>query len=167
MYARKLVEVTSGGPVLYHVPMDVRRRWAVLAAKAIVDVHAVQVIHCDITPRNFLLNAELDLRISDFAGCSVSGPSPVIAPGARYQPPGWNWKHKAVEQDGVFALGSVLYFIMVGTEPYADLEEQEVENLFHEAKFPHVVDQVPCGAVMPACWDRTFLFCKANSGCLE
>lgn len=158
-YARKLVEVTTGGRVLSRVPIEVRRRWAVQAAKAIIDVHAVQVIHCDITPRNFLLNAELDLRISDFAGCSISGSRPLIAPGPRYQPPGWNWKRKAVEEDDVFALGSVLYFIMVGTEPYADLEEEEVEELFQGAKFPHV-DQLPCGGVIQGCWDRTFSSAK-------
>ena len=32
----------------------------------------------------------------------------------------------AIESDDVFALGSVLYFIMVRTEPYVDLEEEEV-----------------------------------------
>ncbi|KND87414.1 hypothetical protein TOPH_07941 [Tolypocladium ophioglossoides CBS 100239] len=89
-----------------------------------------------------LLNAQLDLYIADFAGCSISWSAPLIAPGSRYQPPGWNWKRKAMEEDDVFALGSVLYFIMVGTEPYADLEE--VHSLFQTARFPNV-DQFTCG----------------------
>ncbi|OAQ59760.1 protein kinase-like domain [Pochonia chlamydosporia 170] len=154
-YVGKLVEVTTGDQVINHVPIEVRRRWAVQATRAITVVHSAQVIHCDITPRNFLLNAQLDLRISDFAGCSISGSPPLIAPGSRYQPPGWNWKRKAVEEDDVFALGSVLYFIMVGREPYPDLEEEEVHELFQGAKFPHV-DQLPCGEIIHSCWDGTF-----------
>ncbi|OAA35076.1 Protein kinase-like domain protein [Metarhizium rileyi] len=154
-YARKHVEVTADDRVLNHVPMEVRTRWAVQAAKAIADVHAVQVVHCDVTPRNFLLSAELDLRVSDFAGCSISGSSPLIAPGARYQPPGWNWKLKALEEHDLFALGSVLYFIMVGIELYADLEEDEAEDLFRGGEFPPV-DHLPCAGVIQGCWNMTY-----------
>ncbi|POR30943.1 3-phosphoinositide-dependent protein kinase 1 [Tolypocladium paradoxum] len=153
-YVRKLAEVTTGDRVVNHVPAAVRRRWAVQAARALTVVHAAGVIHCDITPRNFLLNAQLDLHIADFAGCSISGSAPLIAPGSRYQPPGGNWKRKAMEEDDVFALGSVFYFIMVGTEPYADLEEEEVHDLFQRAKFPNV-DQLACGRIIRGCWDGT------------
>ncbi|KYK57231.1 hypothetical protein DCS_04238 [Drechmeria coniospora] len=151
-YVKTTAEATTGD--VQHVPANLRRRWAVQAARALTVVHAAEVIHCDVTPRNFLLNAQLDLYIADFAGCSISGSARLVAPGSRYQPPGWNWKRKAVESDDVFALGSVLYFIIVGTEPYANLEEDEVHDLFQKAKFPNV-DQLPCGGVIQGCWDGT------------
>ncbi|KND87662.1 3-phosphoinositide-dependent protein kinase 1 [Tolypocladium ophioglossoides CBS 100239] len=151
-YVGKIAEATTGDRVVNHVPAQVRRRWVVQAARALTVIHAAEVIHCDITPRNFLLNAQLDLHIADFAGCSISGSAPLIAPGSRYQPPGWTWNRKATESDDVFALGSVLYFIMVGTEPYADLEEEEVHHLFQRAEFPNV-DQLACGRIIQGCWD--------------
>ncbi|EFY84420.1 hypothetical protein MAC_09522 [Metarhizium acridum CQMa 102] len=154
-YVGKRVEkATCGNEVINHIPIQVRQRWAIQAARALADVHAAQVIHCDVTPRNFLLNADLDLRISDFAGCSIAGSPPLVAPGPRYLPPGWSWNRKAVEADDIFALGSVLYFIIVGIEPYADLEEEEVEELFQGAKFPHV-DQLSCGGIIQDCWHGT------------
>lgn len=153
-HVRERAEVTTGDLIVYHVPAQVRRRWAVQAARAIEVLHAARIIHCDITPRNFLLSARLDLHVADFAGCSISGSAPLIAPGPRYQPPGWNWKRKAMAEDDVFALGSVLYFIMVGTEPYADLEEEEVHDLFQRAKFPNV-DGIACGRIIQGCWDAT------------
>lgn len=152
-YIRRLTEVTESNQVINHVPTKVRRRWAVQAARALTALHAAEVIHCDVTPRNFLLNAQLDLHIADFAGCSISGSAPLIAPGPRYQPTGWNWKRKAIEEDDVFALGSVSYFIMIGIEPYRDLEEEEV-HLFQRAKFPNV-DQLACGTIIQGCWGGT------------
>lgn len=153
-YVRKFAEVTTSDPVVTHVPAEVRRRWAIQAARAVAALHAAMIIHCDITPRNFLLNAHLDLHVADFAGCSIFGSASLIAPGARYQPPGWNWKRKAMEEDDVFALGSVLYFIMAGKEPYADLEEEDVHDLFQRAKFP-TVDRLACGEIIQGCWDGT------------
>ncbi|KJZ69933.1 hypothetical protein HIM_10671 [Hirsutella minnesotensis 3608] len=148
-YVRELAEAKHGD-----VPAQVRRRWAVQAARAVEALHAAMIIHCDVTPRNFLLNAHLDLHIADFAGCSISGSPSLIAPGARYQPPRWSWKRKAMQEDDVFALGSVLYFIMVGTEPYADLEEETVHDLFQRSKFPKV-DGLACGEIIQGCWDGT------------
>ncbi|PNY27595.1 3-phosphoinositide-dependent protein kinase 1 [Tolypocladium capitatum] len=107
-YVRKLTEVTTSNRVVNHVPAEVRPRWAVQALRALTVVHATEAIHCNITPRNFLGSPHCRLRRS------------------RYQPPGWNWKRKAMEDDDVFALGSVSTSL-VGIEPYADLE---VHGLF-------------------------------------
>ncbi len=71
----------------------------------------------------------------------------------------------AIESDDVFALGSVLYFIMVRTEPYVDLEEEEV----------HVVSESKVPECRPTrMWKdylgllgRKRIYCRGSSGCLE
>lgn len=136
------------------VPDKIRQRWTLQAASALSALHAAGVIHCDVTPRNFMLNASLDLHIADFAGSSFAGSTPTIAAGPRFQPPGWSWHLPAKESDDVFALGSVIYFIMVGEEPYAELLQEDVEERFREAAFPDVSD-VACGATIRGCWDGT------------
>ena len=56
--------------------MSLRRRWAKQAAEGVRLLHSHGVIH-DISPRNFLLDGELDLKIADFAGLSLLDSGPV------------------------------------------------------------------------------------------
>ncbi|PHH80907.1 hypothetical protein CDD80_5827 [Ophiocordyceps camponoti-rufipedis] len=141
-------------PVVNYVSHQLRRRWVVEAARALAVVHAADITHCDFVPRKLLLDEQLHLYISGFAGSSVSGSSTLFCAGSRYLPPGWDCRAGSVASDDVFALGSVMYFIMTGTEVYADLEEDKAEELIQRAEFP-VVDQIACGSVIQACWDGT------------
>ncbi|OAR05361.1 hypothetical protein LLEC1_07127 [Akanthomyces lecanii] len=134
------------------IACDMQRQWTLQAASAVSALHAADVIHCDVTPRNFLLNGSLDLHIADFAGSSAAGSTRTIAAGTRFQPPGWDWHRPANVADDIFALGSVMYFIMVGEEPYPEMPEADVERLFEEGKFPQVSHLV-CGAAIQGCWD--------------
>ncbi|KAL2756567.1 hypothetical protein ACRALDRAFT_208498 [Sodiomyces alcalophilus JCM 7366] len=86
------------------IPAEMRRPASALLA--------VDVIHCHVAPRNFILNATLDLHIADFAGSSVARSSPTVGPGPRYEPPNWSWHRPGNKSDDIFALGSVMYFIM-------------------------------------------------------
>jgi tRNA A-37 threonylcarbamoyl transferase component Bud32 len=38
------------------IPLQLRLKWARQAAEAVATVHAANVIHCDLSPRNFLLD---------------------------------------------------------------------------------------------------------------
>lgn len=134
------------------IPDETRQRWTLQAAAALKALHAVNVIHCDLTPRNLFLDATLDLHVADFAGSSVDGSVPTIAAGPRFQRPGQ--RCTADRSDDIFALGSVIYFIMVGHEPYAELQEEEVEQLFSKASFPDV-SRLVCGATIRRCWEGT------------
>lgn len=134
------------------VDMDVRRRWTLQAAAALKALHAAGVIHSDVTPRNFMLDADLKLYISDFAGSSLDGADSTVAGGSKYQPPGWRWNRPPQVEDDIFALGSVMYFIMAGKEPYDGVEDEEVEALFKEGKFPDV-SGLDCASTIQGCWD--------------
>jgi serine/threonine protein kinase len=55
------------------IPIRQRLQWAREAAEGLQLLHSANVIHCDVEPRNFLLDAELSLKIADFSGSSLEG----------------------------------------------------------------------------------------------
>lgn len=109
-------------------------------------------MHNDIAPRNFLLDENLNLRICDFGGCSLQNEtSSPCSPGSRYEARPWTRDYVPTQADDIFALGSVLYFIMSGVEPYSNLDDEEVERRFVDRQFPES-RHLGCGAVIQDCW---------------
>ncbi|KAM3485468.1 hypothetical protein MY8738_001234 [Beauveria namnaoensis] len=134
------------------VDLETRGKWATQTARALASLHDKEVIHADVAPRNFLLNSSLDLCICDFAGSIFpGGPEKTGAPGSRYQAGPWGRGYVPTKADDLFALGSVLYFIMTGNEPYIDLTDIEVERRFQAAEFPET-SSIPYGSVIDGCW---------------
>lgn len=136
---------------------DISRRrrllWSCQAAEAVGVLHNHQVIHCDLSPRNFLLDAELNLKISDFGGASLCGSDPSAVPATRFCHPGFDFNVCPVYADDVFSLGSLIYFIMTGFYPYHDLPSDEVERLYERHEFPDT-SLIICGDIIAQCWDR-------------
>ncbi|KAH8907461.1 kinase-like protein [Coniochaeta sp. PMI_546] len=138
------------------VSLETRLKWVLHAAKALAVVHAAGVTHNDVAPRNFLLDEHLDLQICDFAGSSLpGGRCSTCAPGPRYQSRSWSRDYVPTQVDDIFALGSVMYFILAGEEPYSDLDDEEVERRFVKQDFP-TTSQVCCGTVIQDCWQGHF-----------
>lgn len=132
-----------------------RLRWATQAADALAGLHARGIVHADVAPRNFLLDDTLDLRICDFAGSSSPArPIPPSCPGTRYQRRPWGRDYVPVERDDIFALGSVLYYIMAGEEVFSNLEEEEIERRFHLQQFPSIQNLLQ--SVINGCWIGSF-----------
>ncbi|OAA54842.1 phosphotransferase enzyme family protein [Niveomyces insectorum RCEF 264] len=131
-----------------------RRRWAVQTAQALKALHDANVIHSDFAPRNLLLDAALNVYISDFAGSSVDGAAYMVCGGPRYTAPFWTFSKPPERADDLFSLGSVLYLIMTSTEPFADKDESDVIKLFEAAVFPDTTG-VDCGHVIQGCWKGT------------
>ncbi|PWY62437.1 kinase-like protein [Aspergillus eucalypticola CBS 122712] len=102
-------------------------------------LHAHHIIHCDLSPRNFLLDSSLNVKIAGFGGASLCGSEPSATPATRVRPPGYDWNIPPVFGDDIFGLGSLIYFIMTGTHPYKDNLSDEVEKLYEVQQFPDVV----------------------------
>ncbi|RSL79853.1 hypothetical protein CDV31_017170 [Fusarium ambrosium] len=132
-----------------------RRQWAAEAAEAMELLHSHGVLHADVGPHNFLLDAELSLRICDFGGSSLDGSRAMVIPGVRYRlpiPAGRPLQPTSVKED-LFALGSTIYFIVTGREPYTELgdDEKEVQKRYGEGVFPDLAG-VPFGETIALCW---------------
>lgn len=129
-----------------------RLQWAREAAEGLQLLHAVDVIHCDVEPKNFFLDANLHLKIADFSGSSLDGYQPSACVNPRFLHPNFDWRHQPVAQDDLFSLGSLIYFIMTGHYPFHELASDEVETNYKNHKFPDV-SGVICGDVIRRCWN--------------
>lgn len=136
-----------------NIGMSLRQRyiWVVQAAESIELLHSNDIVQGDVGPRNFLLDTNLDLKICDFGGSSIDGSKATVAPGVRYRLPS---QQPATIKEDLFALGSTIYFIATGREPYHELcDEEEVERLYQAGTFPTLHD-VPFAEAITLCWTQ-------------
>ncbi|RAH53574.1 kinase-like protein [Aspergillus piperis CBS 112811] len=129
---------------------SMRRKWARQAAEGVQLLHHHNIIHSDLSPHNFLVDSNLDLKVSDFAGASVFGAPGSALPGTRYRDPHVEG-YVLRSSDDIFSLGSVIYFIMTGKHPYQDLPSDNVKYLFQCSQFPEV-GHLSCGSIIRRCW---------------
>lgn len=140
-----------------------RLAWASQATEALVAVHEKHVLHRDISVNNLLLDAALNLRLSDFQGQILAPNGAVIEDGLsvectksfmpRADSDRADWRTE------IFALGSAFYYIMEGHEPYPDLDpgcdEEQIEERFTSGQFPEVrCSSMSC--VIHKCWAGRF-----------
>ncbi|KAJ0414509.1 kinase-like domain-containing protein [Aspergillus carlsbadensis] len=135
------------------ITIQLQIQWSLQAAEAIGVLHSHAAIHCDLSPRNFLLDSELNVRIADFGGASLCGSEPSATPATRFLPPGYDSNATPVFQVDLFSLGSLIHFIMAGSYPYEDLPCDKVESLFEVDEFPDV-SSITAGDIIMQCWKR-------------
>lgn len=131
-----------------------RQQWVMEAAEGLELLHSHGVIQGDVGPHNFLLDSVLGLKISDFAGSSLDGSRAMVISGVRYRLPSLTRGRvqPATVKEDLFSLGSTIYFIATGHEPYNELEdEDEVERLYTDGVFPEL-SNVPFGDIIDLCW---------------
>ncbi|KAK4235065.1 kinase-like domain-containing protein [Achaetomium macrosporum] len=118
------------------ITLPERLQWACDAAESLHLLHSHGIIHCDLKPENFLLDSSSRLKIIDFSGSSFDG---LVGSAI-----------KSTRTD-LFALGSTIYEIMTGRQPYEELSDEEVEARYSRKIFPSV-QGVPCGRVIMDYW---------------
>lgn len=131
-----------------------RIRWSIQATEALVYVHSRGVIHCDIHPSNFLIDDRFDLRLCDFSGSLFGNLDGTGMESVRYFLPRDPHAIPNIRSD-LFALGSLIYFIMSGHDPYDDLSEDEVSTLYSRAEFPNT-ESIACGCIIVGCWNGKY-----------
>jgi len=139
----------------WHIKSVQRLRWISQTLESIQLLHSRGIIHCDIGPHNILLDAEMNLKITDFSGSSLDGSRAMICPKTRYTAPDPNWNPgqlPTVEED-IFSLGSTIYFIIMGSSPFNGLPDEVVERKFLDGQFPNLTG-VPCADIIRMCWQR-------------
>jgi serine/threonine protein kinase len=126
-----------------------RQQWVRDVTEGVELLHSHDVIQGDVGPHNFLVDVDLRLKICDFGGSSLDGSQATVAPGIRYRLPSFG--DTTVKED-LFALGSTIYFIATGHEPYEELtDETQVEKLYKNGTFPEL-SEVPFAEIIALCW---------------
>ncbi len=157
------------------VSLDRRLVWCVQAAEAVAFIHSRRVLHCDIRHDNFLVDANLDLRLADFQGLHFSPAGEVLFDGGscesvRASLPRSHPFRSCVRSD-LFALGSAIQFLVTGAKVFPDIVKcndtqedvlrwfhegvPEVERRFRACEFPPV-DEHACSAVTARCWRQLY-----------
>lgn len=116
---------------------------------AVTPLHDNNITHCDIKPRNLLLDTDLDLKFIDFSGLSIDRPKPTSGEGTRCYLLR-HWREPPTIATDLFALGSTLYEIFQGNSPY-EIPSHEVESLFKAKTYPDV-STIPYGQIIKECW---------------
>jgi serine/threonine protein kinase len=126
--------------------------WAQEAAEGLQLLHSAQVLHCDVGPKNFLLDGDLNLRIADFSGSSLEGSRPAACASTRFLPPSHDFRLGPSIQEDLYALGSTIYTIITGRPPFEELDSDEVKKCFRAHTFPDVTE-ILCGEIIQRCWN--------------
>jgi serine/threonine protein kinase len=108
-------------------------RWATQAARGLTFLHKHGVVQADVGCHNMLLSSDKQLKLCDFSGCSIDGkPSTVY-----YELRSQLQPHRPADRrTDIFALGSAMYEMSTGREPYEDLPECEVKRRFEDGILP-------------------------------
>lgn len=117
------MELASGGSLRDALRQEQRRPFEdrVVDARSIcaglAAIHAVGIIHRDVTPHNILRMADGRLVLSDF-GLAVEGAETSIAGGTpSYLPPETAMGERADQRSDVWQLGFVLHEVLFGRRP--------------------------------------------------
>lgn len=136
-----------------------RLMWAHQAAEAVAYIHSRSVLHCDISIGNLLLDANLDIKLSDFQGRLLKPDGTILLNGGAVESPMSSMPR--ADQDycdfktDMFALGTTIFFIITGSQPFTDIdpveEEEEVQRRFRDKEFPSL--EIDCGGdIVRRCW---------------
>lgn len=105
------------------------------AVEAVVFIHGKDVIHSDLSARQFLVGKGCNARLSDFGGSSLQGSEAIVMENAAHFLPRDEDAPNTIRSD-LFALGSTIYEILIGKKPYEGMEDEEIQRLFSEKVFP-------------------------------
>lgn len=130
-----------------------RRSWIRAMAEGLQVLHALGVVHCDLTPRNLLLDAQFHLRDADFGCSSVDGSATMAAASARFYPPQPSWSSPVTVSDGLFALASCIYEILTGAASFEGMPSPQMRVLVGLQQCPGLTG-LECASIMRDCWLR-------------
>ncbi|KAJ5114402.1 hypothetical protein NUU61_000161 [Penicillium alfredii] len=122
-----------------------------MAASAISLVHSFNVIHADISARNFLVADDLSIKLCDFSGSAISEKAPLVEEEDRYRMAPDSPRSTVTD---IFALGCLIFEITTGLRLYDEINDddyQEIESRYAIGQFP-CLDGLPYREIIHKCW---------------
>jgi len=132
-----------------------RRRWILQAVEGLAYLHTKGVIHYDFKPKNILLDENLEAKIADFGCSAFNGSKPTGGAGVRYAPPKGGNISSGVQLD-IFALGSTIYAILTGKDPFAGVDSEELGDRFWRCDYPDILEDVEMDKIVRNCWKGAY-----------
>jgi tRNA A-37 threonylcarbamoyl transferase component Bud32 len=142
-------------------------------AQAVAAAHRRGVTHCDIKPRNIVIDEQGQPRLLDFglsrlenAWCSPADPGHGITGTPQFMAPEQTWWDAAAigPRTDVFALGGVLYYLLSGHPPFQGDDLEAVlraaagcdfdRSIFEQRRVPQRVKAICLRAMSPRPEDR-------------
>jgi len=136
--------------------------WARQIIESVRFIHMMGVRHSDLRLDQWLLDADLNPRLSDFNGSGYDSAAALGLKGSKalgneissHYLPRDPMMDNGVESD-LFALGSVLYELVAGQRPYESLDDETIETLYTHGIFPSV-EEILLGDIILGCWKGQF-----------
>jgi serine/threonine protein kinase len=145
-------------------------KWAKQIAEAVDYMHRKGIVHCDLNARNILITDESDAVLADFGNCSIDGQQELgICYDVSCSRPGQDESHYA-SIDDIFALGSIIYELCTGIEPYNEKTEEEIAQLYKKGEFLNT-SHLEMENIINKCWQAKYEdaaeVLKDISGCIQ
>jgi serine/threonine protein kinase len=142
------------------------KRWARQMVEGVEYIHSKGVRHSDFRLEQWLVDSELNTRLSDFNASGFDdqpdlGIKGKLAQGLEVPShclPRDPEADNTVESD-LFALGSALYELVAGQTPYEGKDHESIEALFRKGEFPRT-DRLLLGDIIMGCWKNKFSSAK-------
>jgi len=134
-------------------PDEVVKRWVYEAAQGLAYIHRCGIIQGDVGCHNMLLSAEGTVKIGDFAGSSIDGSSATVDYEVRSK---LAVAGEPNEVSDIFALGSAMWEMAMGSPPFKDESWREVHGLYKRGKFPKLKSMPELGRIIRNCWEQRY-----------
>ena len=129
---------------LHHASLSQKLKWSQQVAEAVAYIHSRGVLHCDIHTHNLLPFDAENVELADFQGRHLFPDRSMHLDGYPSENiKSWMLRHDANHTDqktDISALGSAIYEIMQGHEPFLELDprddESEILARFESTRFP-------------------------------
>jgi len=137
--------------------ISTRTRWCHQIVEGIAFIHSKDIVHNDISARNILVSQSMDVKLCDFGSATKVGEEVLDMPEERYV----NYRRGPVYarvQDDLFAVGSLFYEVLEGSQPYQDIKSPEVRRRFNSLLFPPLNRMEPdyLARVVWKCWNEVY-----------
>ncbi|KAI0856634.1 kinase-like domain-containing protein [Xylaria cubensis] len=137
--------------------MSRRIRVAVDLVETMQYVHDRGIIWGDVSARNILVFNDLQIKLCDFAGSSLSGTYPDLL--FSYEPRYWVPEPDEEEAPAkgtlameLFALGTAICEITEWAVPYGLIEIEELQQKLMDGEYPHITENNPVRDIIQKLW---------------